>query len=561
MNVVLDPPETSSSPGTCIDAAGAGRRLGRKYQSDSRPYAGERQSDPWSLLEGGVVTCARGSNSRLKTGCRTRKRATAGAQALLVVLCQTSYDAPVVEPLRVSAMRRFVAVVAGLVVSVGSAAFAGDPAVGISLDARQLNARLPHATPTTTRIAPRTPRMPEVLAGARPEMRQVYTQMLAVFEQTLDKHRLPSNDVASAAAMYASGAYGAYHGTQVSDAAFAALVTQLRDVLAATPEFASASMAQKQDMYEAWAITGMLMAVSAQQSPGDASVRSTARSYLETFLRASADSIQITERGMSVASGVLPTAAPALAPNPTPAGDVVPTPPRFSSTRVTALLWKTEMRYEAFPANSMVMSEQDYLLLADGTCTDRVPRSLDGFDPSAERAAHPKAFCRWRKQGTSYEVAFDGKWRAVTGATVLRGAKRGERLTGTWSRSKTGTVGAASTWNGTTLVLTADGRFELANRGAFTTNGNLARPDGEVVVSGTFGNGGGRATVSGNNVGGSTRTRGRAPGETAGTYALDGFDIELRYDSGGVERQMFGISTDGNHVFVRLAGDMMSKKK
>jgi hypothetical protein len=64
-----------------------------------------------------------------------------------------------------------------------------------------------------------------------------------------------------------------------------------------------------------------------------------------------------------------------------------------------------------------------------------------------------------------------------------------------------------------------------------------------VVVSGTYG----------------TDRRGA---DDAGTYVLDGCGIELRFDSGRVEREVFGISTDDGHGMVRFGGDiMMSKKK
>jgi hypothetical protein len=446
---------------------------------------------------------------------------------------------------------------AGAIVVVGcavmawpAAARAESPVGGLSLDPARLSlgGEQPHAAPAATRVAPRAPRMPAVLAGGRADTQKAYTLMLAAFEQNLDKQRLPRNDVAVAAAMYIAGAYGAYHGTQVGDRAFVALVAQLRDALVATTAFTNAPMSQRQDMYEGLAITGTLMAVSAAQKPGDPSVRSAARTYLESFLRSGADSIQITERGMSVALGAAPSAgspAPALPPSSPPAVTEDTPPPRhpFPSAKVAAVLWKAQAQYRAFPENSMVMVESNYLLLGDGTCTSRVPASFDDFEPKADRAANPKSWCKWRKRGAGYEVAFaEGKWLAVNGATVMRAAKRGERLTGTWSRSKTATMGTASSWKGTTLVLASDGRFELTRGGAFTSNGNVNRPAREVVVSGTYDNR-------------------QERGDSAGTYALDGFGIELRFDSGRVERKLFGISTDSDHDVVRLGGDVMPKRK
>ena len=207
-----------------------------------------------------------------------------------------------------------------VVLFAASPSFADDPTGGISIDASQVGAAHPHAAVTATRVEGRAPRMPAVLAASadparRAEMEQSYAQLLSAYEQTLDKARVARNDVAVAAAMYIAGAYGAYRGTQVSDAAFASLVTQMRDVLAATAAFASAPMARKQDMYEGLAITGTLLAASAQSRPGNDAVRTAAKTYLESFLHASAESIQITDRGMSVAGSSSRADAPAPSPS------------------------------------------------------------------------------------------------------------------------------------------------------------------------------------------------------------------------------------------------------
>jgi Family of unknown function (DUF6683) len=408
---------------------------------------------------------------------------------------------------------------------------AADTPGGLSIDRTQLSARHAHAAPDATRVPPRTPpRMPGVLAssaGARSaELEKTYAQLLAAFEQSLDKARLARNDVAVAAAMYIVGSYAAYHGADVSDAAFVAIANQIRDVLAATPGYAGAPLAQKQDMYEGLAIVGTLMLAAAKTKGGDASVRANAKNYLEALFHGDVDALQITDAGMSFAGAATSAPSPAAAP---PAAS-------FPATKVTAVLWTSRAEYRAFPENSMVMVETTYMLLADGTCTSRVPGSLEGYDPAADRAAHPKSWCKWRGNSGSYELAWNGgKWESAGAMTVIRAAKPGERLDGTWSRSKTGVVGTASTWRGTTIVLTAGGRFDVSMATHFTTN---AHPGSrEPVVSAT-----------------------QSSGDHTGTYKLDGFSIELHYDSGKVERRMFGVSSDAKHSWVRLNDDMMPKK-
>jgi redox-sensitive bicupin YhaK (pirin superfamily) len=172
------------------------------------------------------------------------------------------------------------------------------------------------------------------------------------------------------------------------------------------------------------------------------------------------------------------------------------------------------------------------MLLADGTCTGAVPSSLAGWDPVASRKDRTKSSCTWRKSGGGAEASWGKSWSQVRG-TELKGFGKNERLDGTWSRSKTGTVGTASTWAGTTLVLRSNGRFEL-NRGShYTSNTNPHR--GEVVVSG---------------VGSS---------ENAGTYTLDGFSLELKFDSGKVDHMLF--AADSTRETARLGGQIVFKKK
>src|SRR5262249_42016800 len=154
---------------------------------------------------------------------------------------------------------------------------------GFSVDPAQLGAQRAHAAPTATRVAPRAPRMPAVLAEkmGHPENAQLYTQMLAGFEQIADRAKLARNDVAVAAAFYVAGAYSAYRNAKVSSDGLTAATAQLRDLLAASPSFANAAMADKQDMYESWAIIGALMFNEANSRPGDANASATGKRYLD----------------------------------------------------------------------------------------------------------------------------------------------------------------------------------------------------------------------------------------------------------------------------------------
>jgi hypothetical protein len=439
-------------------------------------------------------------------------------------------------------------------VSSASVARAGDPTAGISIDVGQLGASTKRADPATTRVAPRRPRMPKVLAATfeparRAHTEQYYEQLLGRFDEIADGLQVPRRDVAVAAALYVGSAYSIYRGTQLSDAAFRALVEQMRQVLAATPAFARAPLSQRQDMYEGLAIVGLALAVS--PGSGDASVRELARASLQAFVRGGVDAIAIDDRGIRVAGAASAPAAPAA--EAAPAGRPAPAP------SVTALLWSFEMDYDPL-SSSMVNRESSYLLFPDGSFTTDVPAVLDGFDPAASRSAKPKSWGRWRKRGNSYEVSFGGKFARPPKQTVLRGARRGERIAGTWSRQRTSNVGSSSSWQASTLILKANGRFESARAGAYSSNSDVNAPDNEAVVSGAYDDEGSIGNVSGPGGGGSVRGGGRPEADRTGTYVLDGFSIELRYASGAVERHLFGISADRGHVFMRIGNTIMTRK-
>lgn len=409
--------------------------------------------------------------------------------------------------------------------------------------------------------------MPAVLAASDAAKEKVYVTLLGAYEQALDKQKLPRNDVAVATAMYVSGAYAAYHGSQISDEAFTAVISQFRDVLASAPSFTSATLAQKQDLYEGFAIVGTLMlgSMSGQSKDG---VRAAAKSYLETLFHTNVEAIQIDDHGVRIGGSARPESPQAGEPKPVgrapgggPPADPAPTGKEYPSSKIAAVLWGFEMHYEAFPAGGMVNREEDYILLSDGTCTSYVPSTLAGFDPAEIRTKHPKEKCAWKRSGSAFEVKTGNQFGVIPHQTVLRGAKRGERISGTYTRQRTGTSGTASTWHGTTLVFGADGRFTYKTAGAFSSNTNLNRPDGEVVVSSADDDKGSVGNVSGQSGGvGFKSSSGRGDADVVGSYALDGYSIELKYDSGRVERAMFAISTDDKHDWVRFRGEMLPKK-
>jgi hypothetical protein len=98
----------------------------------------------------------------------------------------------------------------------------------------------------------------------------------------------------------------AYRDVDFPDERFPPLVRQIRNVIQSQPEFAKATAIQKQEMYEQMAIIGMFMAttrMALQERPNPqltANLRQAAKGYLEQFLKADADKVQITEQGLMI---------------------------------------------------------------------------------------------------------------------------------------------------------------------------------------------------------------------------------------------------------------------
>jgi hypothetical protein len=131
-------------------------------------------------------------------------------------------------------------------------------------------------------------------------------QVLQSYHELEDRLGVPRHDLAGAVAAYIAGNYMVLRDQTVPDEDFKAMVRQLRDIVATTPEFRSASPEDRQMLYEQLAIIGTSMAVAHQalQKKMDAATRAqaqrAARSYLERFLGVDPDRLQITRSGLTL---------------------------------------------------------------------------------------------------------------------------------------------------------------------------------------------------------------------------------------------------------------------
>jgi hypothetical protein len=145
-------------------------------------------------------------------------------------------------------------------------------------------------------------------AERRADAQRLFTELLRSYGDIERRFGVPRNDVAGAVAAFLAGGWMAYNNADFPDENFKPLVAQMRGVLAGNAEFAAASDAEKQELYERMAILGTFMAttqMALKERPNAqvaANVKAAAKAYLEQFLKADAQQVQITGRGLTVAN-------------------------------------------------------------------------------------------------------------------------------------------------------------------------------------------------------------------------------------------------------------------
>jgi hypothetical protein len=163
--------------------------------------------------------------------------------------------------------------------------------------------------PTTLQSALVAPAMPGKIAASYPESfrreaERVFRELLTGYGKIEQQFGIPKHDVAGSVAAFVAGSYMAYRNVDFPDEHFKPLVAQMRQIIGSNPDFAKASNAEKQEMYEQMAILGMFMAttqMALKEKPNpqiSANVRQAAKGYMEQFLKTDADRVQITAQGL-----------------------------------------------------------------------------------------------------------------------------------------------------------------------------------------------------------------------------------------------------------------------
>jgi hypothetical protein len=141
-------------------------------------------------------------------------------------------------------------------------------------------------------------------ASAQPQVERVFSELYVGYGKIEQQFGIPRHDVAGSVAAFLAGSYMAYRNVDFPDEHFKPLVAQMRQIIGSNPDFAKASNAEKQEMYEQMAILGMFMAntqMALKEKPNAqiaANMRQAAKGYLEQFLKTDADRVQITAQGL-----------------------------------------------------------------------------------------------------------------------------------------------------------------------------------------------------------------------------------------------------------------------
>lgn len=299
-------------------------------------------------------------------------------------------------------------------------------------------------------------------------------------------------------------------------------------------------------------------------SPGDeASFRQALNEIGEVFAQACTDGATEAQARAAIPA---PRPAPAAAPTPQPAVEapypyVTKTPGTgLKPGEIEAILreWRNEQA-----GMTMQVRTYYYLLLKDGSWRRSLPpAALEDFDAAAARRGEPGDWGRWQRKGSSYELAGAGNGtpQPLRADSAREPARRGETLDGTWEISTAYSTLWSVARSHRSVSFDAGGRFSRSSGGGVVGSVGSAAAGNAVGGSVAHDDDRSSSTVGGPNFGGgSSRQRPSTLPDRSGRYRLDGYTLELRYDSGRVERLPFCATASRDQLW--FDGEELSRAK
>ncbi len=200
-----------------------------------------------------------------------------------------------------------------------------------------------------------------------------------------------------------------------------------------------------------------------------------------------------------------------------------------------------------------------YLLLKDGTFHDGLPPVwFEDFDVASSRKGEPGLWGHWTRTGQQVRFVWPNGYNITLdpGSTRLP-ARPGETLNGVWKGFSAYSTGFSVSMSHWSVQFTKDGRFLKSSDNSVTGSvgtGVGGVPTGGAVISDDQGT---TSTMGGANFATARQRRAANPrGNREGSYKLDGYDIELDYDNGVVERRPFCATSDRTQIW--FEGDELS---
>lgn len=229
---------------------------------------------------------------------------------------------------------------------------------------------------------------------------------------------------------------------------------------------------------------------------------------------------------------------------------------------IEAIVYRWEQVYEI---GGLQLHDYAYLLLKDGTVYPGLPVPPEDMDVAASKKNESKSWGRWRKGGGNYEVAWPDaphKFEPLKQANVVLPAQPNERAHGTWTGASSHSIlGGGGSWLNWGVTLTSAGRFEKFRSGG-SGSGQMGELSGTGVTTGAvFDDEGASSVVVGPNFGGGSQAKSeKTKADRSGTYVLNGYTLELRYDNGAVVRLPFFWS-DAKRDMVWFEGSLLAAPK
>ncbi len=227
---------------------------------------------------------------------------------------------------------------------------------------------------------------------------------------------------------------------------------------------------------------------------------------------------------------------------------------------------------------SYAFVEDATVLFRDGWAYHRLDVPPSDLHVKMSRDVEPQRWSKWRREGSGFEIQrmddhgrVKGEWRKAEG--TLAGAwPSGTRLRGPYtSAAFHGSIALGGTYVKNTHTFGEDGRYE-GSRFAQSGAGSMAANNGFNSMTTSHSDKTGSRSTSGSTSSGGMANP-TAPGVTVtssskrddgaerrGRYAIDGYTLEIKRDSGRVDRY-FTFKVPGDHVWIGGSSFSAPKKK